>query len=133
VKRRLALAALAIMLWSCSEAGKSADDGKVTVEFGGANDGSIDCALDGAGAFLPACTLERAESEGKQVLIVRHPDGGFRRFEVGADGQTLDTADGIEDALVTPAGAMIEVKVGFDRYRLPPLKPSSLKGNAAPR
>lgn len=80
---------------------------------------SIECALDGAAGFAPDCTMERHEAGGESELIVRHPDGGFRRFQLGVEGRGLITADGAEQAEVSNAGGYAEVRVGADRYRLP--------------
>jgi hypothetical protein len=51
-------------------------------------------------------------------MIVRHPDGGFRRFEVGADN-TIAAADGADLAQVVLHGSIAEVTAGGDRYRIP--------------
>ena len=80
---------------------------------------TIECAINGASAFAPDCTMERAEDEGASILIVRHPDGAFRRFELGVPGEGIITADGMQPAEVERGDGMIEVRVGADRYRLP--------------
>lgn len=79
----------------------------------------IECALGGAAGFASDCTMERAEQDGQRLLIVRHPDGGFRRFELGVEGRGIVTADGMEQAEVTPRDGGVEVRVGADRYRFP--------------
>ena len=79
----------------------------------------IACALGGSGEFSPACRLERSLAGGTLYLIVRHPDGAFRRFEVLKDGRGLGAADGAEPAEVRLAGEQLEVAVGTDRYRFP--------------
>jgi len=56
---------------------------------------------------------------GTLFLIVRHPDGSFRRFEVLKDGHGLSVADGAEPAALSMAGNELEVAVGLDRYRFP--------------
>ena len=72
----------------------------------------VDCAPAGAGDFQRDCTIERLQGAEGTILTVRHPDGGFRRL--------LVTADGVEQAVVTPLGTgMIEVAIGNNRYRLP--------------
>jgi hypothetical protein len=77
----------------------------------------IDCALAGAGEFRRSCKVEKAASDGGAELVVRHPDGGFRRFEVVPAG--LATADGVAVARNTALASGIEVAVGPDRYRFP--------------
>jgi len=100
------------LLAACSEA----------VPYRAAGDGedSIDCALAGATKFEAVCAVERAAGDGKRLLIVRHPDGGFRRFEIVSDGRGLVVADGAEEASVSVLEQnRIEVSVAGDRYRLP--------------
>ena len=82
-------------------------------------DNLIECALAGAPAFARDCGVEQSQAEGATVLVVRHPDGGFRRFEVTADGTGVATADGAQPALVSLREGGIEVAVGTDRYRFP--------------
>lgn len=79
----------------------------------------IDCSLNGAGGFGRDCTMERVELDGQSQLIVRHPDGAFRRFDLGVPGRGIVTADGAEQAEVTERGGYVEVRVGSDRYHLP--------------
>jgi hypothetical protein len=85
----------------------------------GADTTPVECALGGSAAFAPDCTMERAEVDGQRTLIVRHPDGGFRRFELGVPERGIITADGMEQADVIRSDGMIELRVGADRYRLP--------------
>ena len=102
------LAALAILLLAACSAGEEPSAGT-----------AIECALGGAAGFAPDCTMERASREGESLLIVRHPDGAFRRFELGVEGQGIVTADGADAAQVARGDGMVEVTVGADRYRLP--------------
>ena len=74
------------------------------------------CSIGGAQDWSPDCTLERDGD----VLTIRHPDGGFRRFRVLADGRGLKEADGAEAVQLRIVGDhMLEASVGDDRYRLP--------------
>lgn len=85
-----------------------------------ADSGRIECALAGAAEFAPRCTLERMTGPDGLILVIRAPDGGFRRLQVVQDGRGVVTADGSETAVVIPIGGnRIEVSVGADRYRLP--------------
>jgi hypothetical protein len=84
-----------------------------------ASDDFIECAVGGTTAFALDCAVERSEQDGTLFLVVRHPDGAFRRFEVLADGRGLAAADGAEPARVSTMEAGIEVAVGADRYRFP--------------
>ncbi|MCW1431329.1 hypothetical protein [Novosphingobium sp. JCM 18896] len=72
----------------------------------------LPCALRGAEGFAANCTIER--NGGK--FVIRHPDGGFRRFE--ANGDKVSTADGALPVQVTPMiEGGFELKVAGDRYR----------------
>ena len=94
-----------------------------------AADGQIDCALAGETRFDRVCEIERVVAGGTKLLTVRHPDGGFRRFEIVTDGRGLVAADGFDESRVSVAGdGMIEVSVGEDRYRLP----ATVKAGADP-
>lgn len=79
----------------------------------------IECALYGAATFARECTIERGLDGDIPILVVRHPDGAFRRFEVADDGDALETADGAERAAILPREGGLEVTVGLDRYRIP--------------
>lgn len=83
-------------------------------------DGKLFCAVDGAKDMTQSCLLERVDSPEGQVLVVHHPEGGFRRFEVVRDGRGVVPADGAEPSkLFIVADNMIDVAVGGDRYRFP--------------
>jgi hypothetical protein len=84
------------------------------------DDGKIECAIDGASDFIRGCFTERLSGEGGVTLIIRHPDGGFRRFNVLTDGHGLEAADGFDQAKISIVeGGKILVSVGPDRYKLP--------------
>lgn len=78
----------------------------------------VDCALGPGVGFTRDCAIERSKEGEVYRMIVRHPDGGFRRFEVGADN-AIAVTDGADAAQVTLNGAVAEVTVGEDRYRIP--------------
>ncbi|WP_408587324.1 hypothetical protein [Novosphingobium sp.] len=89
----------------------------------------IDCALAGATAFKPDCTVEPAVQNGRTVLVVAAPDGMFRRFEKVGDGRGVIVADGVEQSTAHwVADGVLEVSVGQDRYRFP----ASLKPDTSP-
>lgn len=62
--------------------------------------------------LLPVCTAERDGS----MLILHHPDGGFRRLQV--QGNVLSAADGAEVAAVRHLQRDTELTIGGMRYRL---------------
>ncbi len=41
---------------------------------------AVPCALAGAKQFKDECQFERTSQDGKPAVILRHPDGGFRRL-----------------------------------------------------
>lgn len=85
-----------------------------------ANDGRIDCALEGAKLFDRTCTVQEMSSTDGTVLIVGRSDTGYRRLLIATDGRGVISADGAEPAKVAIAGEkLIEVAIGADRYRLP--------------
>ncbi len=82
-----------------------------------ADDGRIECAINGDSNFSNGCRSERLSGENGVTLIVRHPDGGFRRFNVLTDGRGLEAADGSEQAKIEIVeDDKILVSVGSDKY-----------------
>lgn len=79
----------------------------------------IRCALDGATGLALDCSLERATEDGRQLFVVRHPDGKFRRLSANADGQNLLAADGADQSQSALKGDRWEVILGDDRYVIP--------------
>ena len=77
----------------------------------------IECALGEGSEFGPDCLVEREEVEGEKHLIVRHPDGGFRRFAQLDDGRELVELDGADQLTRALDGDVLEISVGADRYR----------------
>lgn len=108
---RLILVAAAVALAACSKT-ESAPPPRV------AEGEHVECALGPGIGFAKDCTIERSRDGETYRMIVRHPDGGFRRLEVGADN-TIVSSDGADVAQVALNGAVAEVTVGEDRYRIP--------------
>ena len=79
----------------------------------------IACALAGAQAFADDCAVDRMDAGGALSLVVRHPDGSFRRFAVVKDGRGLVVADGAEQARTSLQDDKLAVTVGQDRYLFP--------------
>lgn len=85
-----------------------------------AEDGRIECALEGAKLFDRTCTVEEISGADGTVLVVGRPNVGYRRLQITTDGRGVVSADGAEPAKVTIVGdGVIEVAIGSDRYRLP--------------
>lgn len=79
----------------------------------------IPCAVGGAVAFKPVCAVERRRRNGRLTLIVHHPNGGFRRFDVQTDGSGLAASDGADPVVAHLADGKLDVKLGADRYIFP--------------
>jgi hypothetical protein len=79
----------------------------------------VACALGKGAEFAMNCAVERSRAGDEQVLVVRHPDGGFRRLSVRQDGSGLAATDGADSAKVAVNGPFLEVAIGDDRYRIP--------------
>jgi hypothetical protein len=120
---------LAVGLAACG--GNSADDLKNAerqADEAAALDGKIECALAGSPRFERRCTTEQIAGVAGRILVIRHPDGGFRRFDILTDGRGLAPADGFDETRIDLLGnGMIEVSSGDDRYRLP----AQIKGKDA--
>ncbi len=85
-----------------------------------AENGRIECALEGAKLFDRTCTVEEMTGANGAVLVVGRPDIGYRRLQITTDGRGVVSADGAEPAKVAIVGdGVIEVAIGGDRYRLP--------------
>ena len=112
---RLALAfAGSAALAACG--GESADQSGGTASA--AN--KVECALAGASAFERKCSTETMPGENGKMLVIRNPNGGFRRFNILTDGRGLSPADGFDETTINLiGGGMIEVSSGDDKYRLP--------------
>ena len=79
----------------------------------------IACAI-GDADYAEVCSIERAPTRDGMILTIRHPDGGFRRLTVSADGQTVAAADGAAPVeILQRAEGATEVAIADARYRLP--------------
>ena len=93
-----------------------------------AGNGKVECALAGSESFDRVCSTEQISANGDVMLVIRHPDGGFRRFNILTDGRGLAPADGFDETRISLLdNNMIAVESGDDRYRLPAL----IKGSDA--
>ena len=115
----LALAALTACNPAPEEMTREERDARAPVEDAALDRNEVACALGGATAYTDVCSVERVKAKDGLMLVVRHPDGGFRRFKVVKDGRGLEVADGADKAVVAISGDRVEVVVGEDRYRFP--------------
>ena len=116
----------ALVLAGCSEVQPSGNQ-TVPVPEQAEQDDLVECAPGGAASFTRSCSVEQVRDEDGLVLVLRAPDGGFRRLRITQDGRGVVAADGSEPAVVVPSGPdRIEVSVGRDRYRLA----ATVKGRA---
>ena len=85
-----------------------------------AENGRIECALEGAKAFARDCTVTEMKGADGTILVVGKQDVGYRRLQITTDGRGVVSADGSEPAKVTIVeNGVIEVAIGADRYHLP--------------
>ncbi|MEJ2458954.1 MAG: hypothetical protein P8Y58_12770 [Novosphingobium sp.] len=97
-----------------------------------AGDEHIACAVGGSAKLADVCAVERSEKDGRLTLIVHHPDGAFRRFDVKTDGSGLAVTDGADRAQTKLVDGKLDVAVGPDRYVFPvTTKAHAAKPNAA--
>ena len=79
----------------------------------------VACAI-GRAEYADDCTIDRVATDEGTVLTIRHPDGGFRRLRVSADGEGIAAADGaVPTEILKRSGTTVEVAIGDARYRLP--------------
>jgi hypothetical protein len=111
---------LLLLTAGCSDPKQATDEALAKGERKADDDGRVECAVEGAGSFERACTIERVRTPEGTTLVLRHPGGGFRRLLVTTDGRGVVAADGAEPATVSVlSDDRIEVVLGEDRYRLP--------------
>lgn len=79
----------------------------------------IDCAVGPGTELGPNCLVEREVRAGATLLVVRRPDGGFRRFVQSDDGSGLVAADGADEVTSRLDGTILDVTVANERYRFP--------------
>ena len=79
----------------------------------------IQCALASAQDFSAGCTAELVETEEGRVVILRNPDGGFRRLRITGGEGLLEAADGADALQVKRSESALNVTIGPDRYILP--------------
>lgn len=104
---------LALLLGACSkQPGVPAGDMA-------AGEDRVRCALSGASQAKPDCTREVAQGPDGEVWVIRHPDGGFRRFVLIDKGTRIATADGAAEVRAERVGAQLDVRVADERYLFP--------------
>lgn len=80
-------------------------------------DDIVECRIGASTVFERHCRVEDGE---ENVIVIRKPDGGFRRLRFVDDGLGVVAADGAEPAIVTIVGdGQIDVAIGGDNFRLP--------------
>ncbi|MEO7247649.1 MAG: hypothetical protein ABIW31_04275 [Novosphingobium sp.] len=118
---RIILAALPLLLSlsSCSKSGAGTAGEGQSAPAAEKTDNHVPCALGGAAQFAPVCTRDQLHQGDKEIWVLHHPDGGFRRFQIIANGTRIATADGAFEVQAKRMGGDLEVRVGDDRYRFP--------------
>ena len=81
----------------------------------------ITCALGQGARFAPDCLVEKVAGEQGSEFVVRHPDGGFRRFRIAENRSGMIALDGADVAHNELVGEppVLQVTLGPDRYRFP--------------
>jgi len=116
VAKRMAMKFLTVLPLSLALAACSAGHEVPEQAEGGER---IPCAVAGSAELKPVCAVERVREQDRLVLVVHHPDGGFRRFTVMTDGSGLAVADGALVAVTRLDGDRLDVSLGADRYLFP--------------
>jgi hypothetical protein len=113
MKTRLSILLLLGLAAACDGSGTAGGEAAVQGE-------PIPCAVGGASSMADECRMERLAAPEGKTLILRHPNGGFRRLLITADGRGVVAADGADPAVVSVIGGnRIEVSIAGDRYQLP--------------
>jgi hypothetical protein len=109
--RAFALALLLLAGCSRGEAQPQAEPGATRIE----------CALGEGSLFGPDCLVEKVAGEQGPEFVVRHPNGGFRRFRIAENRAGMVAVDGADEAVNELVGdpKVLQVTVGADRYRFP--------------
>ena len=128
--RAIALCLLALAAAGCER--HQPDPAAKATGSSAAREERIACKLAGAAAFAPDCAVERARRGGIETLVVRHPDGAFRRFDVLDGGRGIAVADGATQAVTRYADGFAELAVDGDTYRFP-ITVKAAASDAAPR
>lgn len=130
-----ALALPVVLLGACSgDAGQAqGGGGETAAAAGGQPLLEVPCALRGEQTYARMCAVERASDDGRTVLIVRHPDGGFRRLEEVDNGRSYAAADGADTAEVAVDKDKLAVTVDGDHYLFPLPPGMTAEPEASPR
>ena len=123
--RLRALAAFALLV-ACAGCSKSQEASDPATHAASTSE-TIACAVGGAAEMADVCTVERIKAGGALQLVVHHPDGAFRRFDVLSDGTGLAPADGAQEPVRNARNGILEIAIGGDRYRFP----ATIAGDAA--
>ena len=121
ISKAVCLLAATLSLAACGgNEAESLEQAEASADEAAALDGKVECALAGSTVFERTCTTERIANANGQLLVIRHADGGFRRFRILTDGRGLAPADGFDETRIALIeNGMIEVSSGDDKYRLP--------------
>ena len=121
ISKAICLVAATLSLAACGgNEAESLEQAEASADEAAALDGKVECALAGSIIFERTCTTERIAGTDGQLLVIRHADGGFRRFRILTDGRGLAPAAGFDETKIALVeNGMIEVTSGDDKYRLP--------------
>lgn len=121
ISKAIASAFLLAALVSCGgEDARTPEQVEKDTADAAVRDGKMECALAGSATFERVCTTEQISTKDGAMLVIRHPDGGFRRFNILTDGSGLAPADGFDETRIRILDdSSIELSSGDDKYRLP--------------
>ncbi len=77
----------------------------------------VACALQGAEEFSAECRLVETGEGNARTVVMRHPDGGFRKLAPADTPAGLVELDGAQQARSWREGDDVVLIVGDDRYR----------------
>ncbi len=132
--RHLPLLLPVILLAACSAKsgdGQASPSGEASAPASASTaPATVSCALNGTREFKDECQLERSAGEGRSYIVLRHPDGGFRRIEELEAGKRYKSLDGADEVVVEANEADLELTIGDDHYLFPGPSPAPNPSNA---
>lgn len=109
-----------VLVTACSAQPEDQTTNGAAAPAPGQPDRRIECRIDGAVEFQRICSQEWVTGPDGQILILRKPDGGFRRLRATNDIRYFVAADGAEQAnAIALRHGVIQITIGGDQFRLP--------------
>jgi len=116
MKRALALA---VLLAACGAEEPGAMTNGAAPPKPGQPDNRIDCLLAGMARAERVCSMEYSQSPDGPVVLLRRPDGGFRRLLRTPERPFYVAADGAEQPVVIQTrDGVTRIQIGGDQFDL---------------